>query len=798
MKRRKIYNIAVLFLTLLLSANNLLAQDRNVQEMSKNELMELTYDDLLDLSFEDLMFVANKFELSAEELMEFFINKDVSIASKKSEGTLEAPLSTTVLTGEEIRQSGAISIAEVFRLVPGFIVREKTTGNFDVHIRGNDNMPPANMMTYSENVSTLVMIDNRITFCYTFGGTFWESFPIDILDIERIEIVRGPSAPLYGPNAVSGVINIVTKKPEDNKLRVNADAQGGSLNTLIGNLGVSKGFDNNLSVRVSGNYRLMDRYQDDFYMFPFDGYYPLDSIAAPNRENFGLPVKPDTTPQGYYPNPLLAQDNYGVNAFVFYDPAEDINFHLSAGLQRSEVISSMVDDSYIATARREIESKYVNFNAKLKDFIVHTSYHAGLQDNTVGSKGFRLDFGTLHSGIEYDFNKIENLSIRPGISYQQAFNDDSDYLVGQNMLMGKKELNYLAWSLRADYTLFDRLRLIGAVRQDFYNHPSEPYLSYQGVVSFKINDKNHLRYVYSKSNNSPFIMPTYTNYDWQKFAPGTPTYPPGLMLRFDGATDLDLITMDMHEIGYRTQLVENVQIEFELFQTTYQNIIAFMPDSVYLMTDPTNPALIYDSNPVEPSVQPIPTRFHFNYENLDAVSKQTGATMNVKVALSDKASFRVFGTYQQTKLDNYYPLTTEEIIKEMITEVVTTNYGPLLMGSPTPGPITYGTKPDTLMDTVNVATPEFYGGASGNYLMLHDKLNINLGIYFYSKQTYIHKYGSFDIEPKVLLNTKIAYKFWRENSIYINVRNLLNNHKQEFGFLDQNGLRILGGISLSF
>ncbi|MGC3978729.1 MAG: Plug domain-containing protein [Paludibacteraceae bacterium] len=89
-------------------------------------------------------------------------------------------------------------------MVPGLIVREKTNGNYDVHIRGNDNMPPKGMFIYSENSISLVMIDGRPVYNYSFGGTFWEALPVDLVDVERIEIIRGPSSALYGPNADFG------------------------------------------------------------------------------------------------------------------------------------------------------------------------------------------------------------------------------------------------------------------------------------------------------------------------------------------------------------------------------------------------------------------------------------------------------------------------------------------------------------------------------------------------------------------------------------------------------------------
>ncbi len=144
------------------------------------------------------------FELDLEALM----NMDIVSASKKVESLFDSPLSSSVITKDEIRNSGSTTIAEALRLVPGLIVREKTNGNFDVHIRGYENIPPNNKVNYSDNSITLVMIDNRIVYNYFQGGTFWETLPISIYDVERIEIIRGPSSALYGPNAVSGVINI--------------------------------------------------------------------------------------------------------------------------------------------------------------------------------------------------------------------------------------------------------------------------------------------------------------------------------------------------------------------------------------------------------------------------------------------------------------------------------------------------------------------------------------------------------------------------------------------------------------
>ena len=138
------------------------------------------------------------YALSLEELM----NIPIESASKKEETLFDAPLSSYTITRSDIDKAGATSIVEALRLSPGILVREQTNGVYDVHIRGFDNILGTSEVYTKSNLATLVMIDNRPVFNHNLGGTVWEALPVDIGDVERIEIVRGPSAPLFGPNAV--------------------------------------------------------------------------------------------------------------------------------------------------------------------------------------------------------------------------------------------------------------------------------------------------------------------------------------------------------------------------------------------------------------------------------------------------------------------------------------------------------------------------------------------------------------------------------------------------------------------
>jgi iron complex outermembrane receptor protein len=211
------------------------------------------------LSYPCSKLLAQQKPAATEELMNLSLAElmDIQVvsASKKSENLFDAPLSASVLSREEIQKAGATSIMEALRLMPGLIVRQETNGNYNVYIRGLDNVPPNSQLVYAANTTTLVMIDNRPVYNYLQGGTFWESLPIDLNDVERIEVVRGASATMYGPNAVSGVINLITHKPTKQGVNATANAQYGSLNTALANASIGYQFNDKFTATVSGNYQ---------------------------------------------------------------------------------------------------------------------------------------------------------------------------------------------------------------------------------------------------------------------------------------------------------------------------------------------------------------------------------------------------------------------------------------------------------------------------------------------------------------------------------------------------------------
>lgn len=213
----------------------------DIHSISREQVLEMKIEELALYDLDELSQLMDIVGASSlDELYDLLLNKEVTSASKTEENLFDSPLSTTVLSHDQIIASGATCIEEALRLVPGVIVREKTNGNYDVHIRGNDNLPSKNMLLYSENMNTLVMINGRPVFNYSHGGTIWETLPIGFEDIDRIEVIRGPSSALYGPNAVSGVINIITQMITSETPLISGNFQGGSLSSYIGDIAFRK------------------------------------------------------------------------------------------------------------------------------------------------------------------------------------------------------------------------------------------------------------------------------------------------------------------------------------------------------------------------------------------------------------------------------------------------------------------------------------------------------------------------------------------------------------------------------
>lgn len=745
-KTLKLINVigAFLFGLILLLASQPVFAQKAVEEMSLEEISTMSQEDLLEMPLEDLMALVRRFKLSSlEELYEKILNPEIQTASKFEEKYFVSPVSSYVITGEEISNSGALNIPEVLRLAPGLIVRQKTNGNYDVHIRGNDNIPSGQTMFYSENSLTLVMIDDRPVYNHFQGGTFWETLPVNLDNIERIEIIYGPSAALYGPNAVSGVIHIFTKK----------DSEEGFCSQVIGQLGgmaaskdvqaiVAFGKDK-FSTRLTANYQRLNRFQDKYYAFEkrfLDSisqgrYVPSDSL-----EYFA------TSTSSKFPDPSLASEKMAANLYMNYAHAKDAGISFSAGIQQSNIQSIFFDTREFSLTGRRNVSGYGNFKYYYKGLNFNASYNLGEQNLALGYSGYQFLFGNFQTTADY-LIKWKNLKILPGFNYQYVFYDDQPFLKDEStgIFNGRQDLTNTAVFLRLDYLLLEKLRLTAAGRWEWFKLPRQNYFSYQFTASYRIDAHSNIRMIYSKANRGPFMWDYHVNFT-QNGESGEYHWVTNYMKN----PDLKLLEMNLFEVGFRSHLSKNVTTDASFFYNVTANYN--LPTGELYQTGDHSYIL------------------NVKKENLPLKSYQMGLSMTVEMVITKNIHSKLFGSLQQTSLDkvsSYYDLNDTLLV------IVSND------------------------SKIHKATPAFTGGFNVTYKG-GEKFMVNTDMYYISSQNVFTYDGMRRVEAKAILNMKLSYEFYKKHQVFVSGRNVLNNREYEFIFADEVGSEFLMGIILKF
>jgi iron complex outermembrane receptor protein len=258
--------------------------------------------------------------LSLEELKQVMI---ISVL-KKPQKLSEATSAITVITQEDIRRSGATSIPELLRGVPGFQAAQIDSSTWAVSARGFNNRS-ANKL--------LVLMDGRSLYTPLFSGVYWNVQDTLFEDIERIEVIRGPGGTLWGANAVNGVINVITKKAED--------TQGGLVTSSLGDEEKRSGafrYGSKLGEHAYGKIYLKYFEKDEFWKTPSPWHVPSveeddgwDSLRGGGRLDWSFPGGDSLTVQGDL------YDGEDREKIVFFDPnapfMEDVDFvnHFSGG-----------------------------------------------------------------------------------------------------------------------------------------------------------------------------------------------------------------------------------------------------------------------------------------------------------------------------------------------------------------------------------------------------------------------------------------------------------------------------------
>lgn len=712
---------------------------------------------------------AQQEETSLKEVFSEFSLKnllDVRIVtvSKKEETVFDAPLSSTVLTGEEIKNSGSTSIMEALRLVPGLIVREETPGNYDIHIRGYDGVDPYVLGVQKINTTTLVMINNRIVYSDVFGGTLWDVLQVGIDDVEKIEVVRGPSSALYGPNAATGVINIITKKPFKEKgVHVSSYTQAGMYNTRLSSSSLSYcNKDESLSFRLSGNLDQRERHKTEYYVLPDvfgavindPNYFKGGYRPAPDYDS---PYRPNTNSKDLYPDLDVATDRYSLQGHGTWKTSNS-EVNVLGGFSRSEIQRVYFINNFYPITTEKNESEFGQIFGTWKNLSFNTDY-SNNRNNTIGA--FDFNFRMFNANVDYNIPLSEGLSLKPGLAFHWVdFISNQSTLIFSDELFTKADLTALngtdgngSHEVNMTSSVYARLeyyvgkfRFVGGGRVDKFVHPDKYLFSPQVLATYKPSNDVLLRASYGRSSRAPFAANLFTKFRLD---------PPHILAFLISNTEQpsELLTIDMVETGARVKLNDILSADLEIFYSKASNF-----EQVFSGTESGVPYFMYEISPMKAS--------------------QIGATLTLTAVPTPKLRLVGFVTVQKTSVSNY-------------------DFTP----SPTTSTLaSASTTPQYDSSFTSKATPTIFGGFAVNYAPA-PKWNINVNTYFYGEQTILltgEATAMDKVSSNFILNAATSYEVIPGLKVFVNGRNLIGGDKRQYAFTDKIKPMVLGGVVASF
>lgn len=478
-----------------------------------------------DMTFDDLA------ELSLEELL----NLKVTVASKRAERISDAAGVISVITKEELENFGGITLRDILERVPSLIgMSAAFTERYGVASRGDQ--------TKINSGHILLLINGRPTREVVEGGIsseMYAAFPVNIID--RIEVIRGPGSVLYGSNAFSSVINVVTENAEENNFAVSALT--GTAGAFGAN-GEAKLKFGDLTITGAGRY--MDK-----------GSLKMPYTAVMYDPITFLPLPPE------YTTVTMTDKSKSVYVDAKYKGLSFMGSH------------------------NEYEANYFQFGAFYqglwKKNFGNFGYDTKVSDSWDMNFNFTYNFATLDSDIIPDIKReshdivaewtnhisvTDNLSLVVGGLYNKVKGSEETVLLGEKYMVANKSRGNIAFYTQADYWMFKNLKLIAGMQANKVDEFDLDIVPRGGVIWYpasRINVKGLYSQAYRAASVDEFSM----------------NYPNGLF----GNKDLKPEKVATVDLGVN-YIGEKIQGGVNVFQSKMSNSISpvFIPGE-----DPLDP-----------------------------------------------------------------------------------------------------------------------------------------------------------------------------------------------------------------
>lgn len=472
--------------------------------------------------------------------LEDLLHAEVSSVSKRVEDSFTAPAAIYVITGEDIRRSGATSIPEALRLAPGLSVAQLNASTWAITARGfNDRFAD----------KLLVLIDGRSVYSPSTSGVFWDVQNYPLEDIDRIEVIRGPGGTLWGANAVNGVINIITKSAKD--------TLGGYASAGYGS--AIPGFGNFRYGWRLGDDEFLRAYMQYFDRAPYEGGQDgWDSLQGGFRFDADQLANELTLQGDYYYNVL--EEQQVIPTFVApYSEIFDNHFRAEGGnlLFRFDHQPDADSDIQLQTYIDYTERSELVFAGNREIMDVDFQHRFALPLNQSFMYGFQYNYSPDH----FQNPDTNFVAWNPANRNLQVFSGFVQDVIGivpdtLNLTAGSKleHNDFTGW----EYEPNVRLAWLVSPRQTLWAAVSRA----DQVPERNVND------IFTLISRIPSSS-------------GLPVYEAGV-----GNENINSQNVVAYELGYRAQPVDQFAFDIATFCNSYSDLITGVAGTPYLVTSP--------------------------------------------------------------------------------------------------------------------------------------------------------------------------------------------------------------------
>jgi outer membrane receptor for ferrienterochelin and colicins len=442
-------------------------------------------------------------------------------ASKKAEKVQDAPASVSVLGARQLSVSPDIDPTRTLGNMPGVTIQQQSASKINIEMRGTN----SNFLT-----SVFPILDYRNLVSAGVGTFNSATVGLNTIDLDRIEVVRGPGSALYGAGVTSGVVHYISKSPID-RPGTTVELIGGELSTFGMNARHATKVSDQFGFKINAMYRR----GNDFTLDPKDSTDVKTiaalkkSISKPTIVNDRIDIFGQTTqvvpnldtdgdgnpmPKDYY--------NLSLNTTLEFRPTKDLSFNLSGGYNDFKSVywtnqgEGLRPGSEVWTqARMQYKGLfaqvfYSSTKAKFDAALPAVGYRSGLITG-IDNKG-------LESQIQYNFQVKNKFDITTGFDTRQAFSDSRNLTYGRY----EKKDDYFIYGgyLQGKWAVSPKLNVLAAGRYDGFNFLDKGFFSPRAALVFKPTAHHTLRASYNLAGQVPNAVNMFLDLPAAPVVPG--------------------------------------------------------------------------------------------------------------------------------------------------------------------------------------------------------------------------------------------------------------------------------------